>query len=68
MMTRRLMMGAEYNIPCNTADGIDHGKGRIEFCLEGMIERFEDGYVLCSILWGGGSCEECMEIFERRQG
>lgn len=50
-----------------TADGIDHGTGRIEDCLEAVIERFEDGYVLCPILWSGGKCEECMEIFERRQ-
>ena len=49
-------MDAEYTIPCNTADGIDHGKGRIEFCLNAMIERYEDGYVLCPILWTGGSC------------
>ena len=60
-------MGAEYDIPCHTADGIDHGCGRIEYCLEATIERFEDGYVLCPILWSGGSCEECMEVFERRQ-
>lgn len=50
-----------------TADGIDHGEARLEECLEAMIERFEDGYVLCPILWSGGGCEECMEIFERRQ-
>ena len=31
------------------------------------IERYEDGYVLCPILWTGGKCEECMEVFERRQ-
>lgn len=50
-----------------TADGIDHGTHRIEDCLEAVIERFEDGYVLCPILWSGGKCEECMEIFEERQ-
>lgn len=60
-------MANDYTIPCHTADGINHGKGRIEFCLNAMIERYEDGYVLCPILWSGGNCEECMEIFERRQ-
>ena len=60
-------MDAEYTIPCNTDDGINHGNGRIEYCLEATIERYEDGYVLCPILWTGGSCEECMEVFERRQ-
>ena len=49
-----------------TADGIDHGYSRLEYCLEATIERFEDGYVLCPILWSGGECEECMEIFEKR--
>ena len=49
-----------------TDDGKDHGEYRIEDCLEAVIERYEDGYVLCPILWSGGSCEECMEIFERR--
>ena len=52
---------------CNTADGIDHGAGQLEDCIECVIERYEDGYVLCPILWSGGSCEECMEILERRQ-
>lgn len=50
-----------------TADRIDHGTCRIEDCLEAVIERYEDGYVLCPILWSGGKCEECMEIWERRQ-
>ena len=49
-----------------TADGIDHGASHIEDCLEAVIERFEDGYVLCPILGSGGKCEECMEIFEKR--
>ena len=49
-----------------TADGIDHGTYHIEECLEAIIERYEDGYTLCPILWSGGSCEECYEIFERR--
>lgn len=49
-----------------TADGIDHGTYHIEECLEAIIKRFEDGYILCPLLWCGGSCEECYEIFERR--
>lgn len=49
-----------------TADGINHGSSRIEECIWALIERFEDGYVLCPILWSGGSCEECMEILNRR--
>jgi len=49
-----------------TSDGIDHGYSRLEDCFEASIERFEDGYVLCPILWSGGKCEECMEIFEKR--
>lgn len=56
-----------YTIPCYTADDIDHGFGRLEDCLEAMIERYEDGYVLCPILWSGGGCEECYEAFERRE-
>ena len=54
-----------YTIPCHTADGIDHGLGRLEDCLWSTIERYQDGYVLCPILYSGGKCEECMEIFER---
>ena len=50
-----------------TADGIDHGTYHIEDCLDAVIERYEDGYVLCPILWSGGKCEECMEIWERSQ-
>ena len=48
-----------------TADGIDHGKSKLEDCLWATVERFEDGYVLCPILWSGGSCEECSESMER---
>lgn len=50
---------------CNTADGINHGKHRIEECIWAMIERYEDGYIWCPIMWSGGKCEECMEILER---
>lgn len=47
-----------YTIPIQTADGIDHGMARYEECLDANIYRFEDGYVLCPILWSGGRCEE----------
>jgi hypothetical protein len=50
-----------------TADGIDHGSYQVEECFEALVERYEDGYLLCPILCSGGACEECMEIFERRQ-
>lgn len=50
-----------------TADGIDHGSCRIEDCLEAVIERYADGYVLCPILWSNGRCEECYENFESRE-
>lgn len=50
-----------------TADGIDHGKSQLTYCLEAVIEKFEDGYVLCPILWSHGSCEECYEVFLRRE-
>ena len=49
----------------STDDGIEHGESVLEDCLEAVIERFEDGFVLCPIIWQGGSCEECMEVFER---
>ena len=55
-----------YTIPVETADGINHGLARIEDCLEAVIERFADGFVLCPILWSGGGCEECMRVFEGR--
>ena len=48
-----------------TADGIDHGKSRLEDCLWSVVERFEDGYLLCVILETGGSCKECLEAWER---
>lgn len=50
-----------------TADGIDHGASRIEDCLEAVIERYEDGYICCPIIWSGGGCEECFEVMERRE-
>ena len=50
-----------------TADGIDHGSHILADCFEAVVEKFEDGYILCPILWSGGKCEECMEILERRE-
>lgn len=49
-----------------TADGKNHGKRTVTYCLEAVIEKFDDGHVLCPILETGGKCEECYEIFERR--
>ena len=49
-----------------TEDGIDHGKNHVEECLNALITRCEDGYIHCVIIWSGGSCEECMELFEKR--
>ena len=50
-----------------TADGINHGKSILTDCFEAVVEKYEDGYMLCPILWSGGSCEECIAAFERRQ-
>ena len=49
-----------------TEDGIDHGLYHVEDCLGAVIARCEDGYIHCVLIWSGGSCEECMEIFEKR--
>ena len=48
-----------------TSDGIDHGPSHLEDCLWAVVERFQDGHLLCPILWSGGKCEECMDAFER---
>ena len=50
-----------------TDDNIDHGHAQLEDCLEANILRFSDGYVLCPIIWSGGSCEDCYTAFERRE-
>lgn len=52
---------------CNTADGIDHGAGHLEDCIDAVVERYEDGFVHCPILWNDGSCEDCYRNFERRE-
>lgn len=47
-------------------DNVDHGDFHLEDCMDATIERYADGHVYCPITWSGGTCEECMEIFERR--
>ena len=47
-------------------DGIDHGDYHLEDCMEATIERYEDGTIYCPITWSGGTCEQCMEILEKR--
>lgn len=49
-----------------TADGIDHGERTIEDCFEAVVERYEDGYMLCALNATGVSCAECMAAFEER--
>ena len=61
-----MIMANDYTIPCYTSDGINHGFGRLENCLEAVIELYQDGHVVCPILFTGGSCEECMAVFEKR--
>lgn len=53
---------------CNTADGIDHGNHILTDCLEAIVEKYEDGFMFCPILWSAGRCEECYESFNRREG
>lgn len=43
-----------------------HGNFNVQDCLEAVVEKYEDGFILCPLLETGGSCEECYEIFERR--
>lgn len=49
-----------------TADGISHGLCLFQDCLNAVIEKYEDGYMFCAILWSGGSCEECYQMFEEQ--
>lgn len=51
----------------NTDDGINHGSSILEDCLEAIIERFEDGYILCPILWSDGKCEDCYTALLERE-
>ena len=48
-----------------TADGIDHGNYTIEECFEAVVERYDDGYVLCPLNWQGVKCDECLAVFEQ---
>ncbi len=43
-----------------------HGAFTVQDCLEAVIEKYADGFILCPLLETGGSCEECYETFERR--
>ena len=49
-----------------TDDGVDHGGYIVTYCLEAVIEKYDDGYILCPILATGGECAYCYEVFERR--
>lgn len=41
---------------------------KLEDCLEAVIERRPDNTVLCVLLESGArTCEQCMEIWEKRQ-
>jgi len=41
-----------------------HGKRMLQDCLWAVIEKYEDGFILCPILETGGKCEECYEAWE----
>ena len=43
-----------------------HGAFTVQDCLEAVIEKYADGFILSPLLETGGSCEECYENFERR--
>ena len=45
---------SSYTTRIETADDINHGMARFEYCLEAVIYRFEDGYVLCPPCCGQG--------------
>ena len=49
-----------------TADGIDHGDSILTGCFEAVVEKFEDGFMLCPLNWQGVSCAECVATFEER--
>ena len=37
---------------------------RLEDCIWAVIERHEDGTIICPIVETGGSCEECYQLLE----
>lgn len=43
-----------------------HGAHVLADCFEAVVEKYEDGFILCPIEATGGTCEECYEVFERR--
>ncbi|MDO5131426.1 MAG: hypothetical protein Q4D81_00405 [Eubacteriales bacterium] len=50
-----------------TEDGVDHGEHNVEECVNALVERCEDGYLHCVLLWSGTwTCEDCMELLEKR--
>ena len=50
-----------------TVDAVlDRRTAHLEDCLEAVVERYPDGTVVCPITETGGTCEECMEVLERR--
>jgi len=49
-----------------TADGIDHGTSILTDCFEAVVEKYEDGYMLCVLNQTGVSCAECLANFEER--
>lgn len=40
---------------------------RVEDCLRGCVQVFQDGYRRCVILETGGSCEDCWRVWEGQQ-
>ena len=50
-----------------TADGIDHGNYETVYCLEALVEKYEDGYINCPILYCGGKCDECYQTLMERE-
>ena len=56
---------SEYDLV--TDDGVNHGRYRIEECLDAPILRCEDEYVHCALMWSGVTCEECMDNVRRNR-
>ena len=50
-----------------TADGIDHGPHVLADCFEAVVEKYADGFVNCPIIWSGGTCQECVDIWRERK-
>ena len=51
---------------CDEYAAYDGGKHTVEECLLSNIERFQDGFIRCSLVENTG-CEECYRQFEQRQ-